>query len=87
MFVIFMRHIFMSSLNFFNLSEFSELEQEYTCIRLAKGSFQAGDILPEKKQKMDLELEHIPVLSKPTHFHLVVIENVLYVRHGARCGI
>lgn len=62
----------------FNLSEFSEPKQEYAYIFLAKGS-----TLAERKQKVDLESEHIPFLSKPIHFHLIVTENLLHVRH---CG-
>lgn len=45
-----MRQIFDVVLSFFNLTEFSELEQEYAYIPLAKGSIQAGSTLPERKQ-------------------------------------
>lgn len=55
MFEIFMRQMFYESLNFLNFNKFLKLEQEYSCIPLAKGSIQVESTLPERKQKMDLE--------------------------------
>lgn len=54
-FAIFMRQMFYESLNFLNFNKFLKLEQEYSCIPLAKGSIQVESTLPERKQKMDLE--------------------------------
>lgn len=55
MFVIFIRQMFYESLNFLNFNKFLKLEQEYSCIPLAKGSIQAESTLPERKQKMGSE--------------------------------